>query len=205
MCPALSPHNLLSGDLSARRFPFPSYLFISPEQAHKMFLEKISIDPEEEEKGIFRDRCSVPCRMRLDSGPTMNIGVDLLESLSTSSPAEGSNEDLSLDYPKIHLGNPSPREMQVWHTRQTKGQNSLGSGIRSTPMRKYVTWNLMGLHAIPHPISILDPQRDAKSQWNILALLRMVHALATGFADSPADRWQARKIDPILTSDDHLP
>ena len=33
----------------------------------------------------------------------------------------------------------------------------------------------------------------------------MVHALASGFTDSPADRWQARKIDPISVSDDHPP
>ena len=118
MCPALSPHNPLSGDLSERRFPFPSYLFIISEQAHKMFLEKISIDPDEEEKGIFRDRCSVPCRMRLDSGPMMNVGVDLLEPLSTSSPAEGSHEDLSLDYPRIHLGKSPVRCRYGIHGKQ---------------------------------------------------------------------------------------
>ena len=56
-----------------------------------MFLEKILIDPQEEEKEIFKDRCSVPCRIRLDSGPTMGIGVtpSLARSLSHTLPTEG--------------------------------------------------------------------------------------------------------------------
>ena len=65
-----------------------------------MFLEKILIDPQEEEKGIFKDRCSVPCRIRLDSGPTMGIGVTLSSANGSSPytpPAEGLPKGLSLD------------------------------------------------------------------------------------------------------------